>query len=62
VQAVLAYRLIGKSDRLLERLQRHWLAALHSDALAALQPYIPPKTDKTQQRTIDATPQRFDFS
>lgn len=39
-QAVLAYRLIGKSERLIERLQRHWLAALHAEALAALQPYV----------------------
>jgi hypothetical protein len=47
-QAVLAYRLIGKADRLLERLQRHWLAALHAESLEALQPYIPAKSNNTQ--------------
>jgi hypothetical protein len=46
---VLAYRLIGKADRLLERLQRHWLAALHTESLDALQPYIPAKEGQAQR-------------
>ncbi|ELR18216.1 uncharacterized protein ACA1_369590 [Acanthamoeba castellanii str. Neff] len=52
--AVLAYRLIGKADRLLERLQRHWLAALHTESLDALQPYIPAKEGQAQRTATTA--------